>query len=77
MKVDRIILRFVRIPLKVEFRNRWQRIRDWTKLIVELRSGDLVGYGECTAMETPYYSYETIDTAWWVITRWLAEPMLR
>jgi len=77
MKVDRIILRFVRIPLKFEFQNRWQRIRDWTKLIVELRSGDLVGYGECTAMETPYYSYETIDTAWWVITRWLAEPMLR
>lgn len=76
MKVDRIILRFVRIPLKFEFQNRWQRIQRWTKLIVELRSGDAVGYGECTAMETPYYSYETIDTAWWVITRWLAEPML-
>ena len=38
MKVDRIILRYVRIPLKLEFQNRWQRIRDWTKLIVELRS---------------------------------------
>src|SRR5207237_1324138 len=46
MKVDRIILRFVRIPLKFEFQNRWQRIRDWTKLIVELRpvgSGAKVG----------------------------------
>lgn len=77
MKVDRIVLRFVRIPLKLEFQNRWQRIRNWTKLIVELRSGDAVGYGECMAMETPYYSYETIDTACWVITRWLAEPMLQ
>ena len=77
MKIDRIVLRFVRIPLKFEFQNRWQRIRDWTKLIVELRSGDAVGYGECMAMETPYYSYETIDTAWWVITRWLAEPILK
>jgi O-succinylbenzoate synthase len=76
MKVERIVLRFVRIPLKSEFRNRWQRIQEWTKLIVELRSGDAVGYGECMAMETPFYSYETIDTAWWVITRWLARPML-
>jgi o-succinylbenzoate synthase len=76
MKVERIVLRFVRIPLRREFQNRWQRIRDWTKLIVELRSGDAVGFGECMAMETPFYSCETIETAWWVITRWLAQPML-
>lgn len=76
MKIDRIILRFVRIPLRFEFQNRWQRIKSWTKLIVELRSGDGVGYGECMAMETPFYSYENIETAWWVITKWLARPLL-
>jgi len=77
MKIDRIILRFVRIPLKMVFQNRWQQIHEWTKLIVELRSGDSFGYGECMAMQTPYYSYETIDTAWWAITRWLADLMLK
>lgn len=76
MKIDRIILRFVRTPLRFEFQNRWQRIREWTKLIVELQSDGVVGYGECTAMETPYYSYETIDTAAWVIGKWLAGPLL-
>lgn len=76
MKVDRIILRFVRTPLRFEFQNRWQRIREWTKLIVELQAGGAVGYGECTAMETPFYSYETIETASWVIKKWLAEPLL-
>lgn len=76
MKIDRIILRFVRTPLRFEFQNRWQRIREWTKLIVELQSDGVSGYGECTAMETPYYSYETIDTSAWVIKKWLAEPFL-
>jgi O-succinylbenzoate synthase len=76
MKIDRIILRFVRIPLRFEFQNRWQRIREWTKLIVELQSDGAFGYGECTAMETPYYSYETIDTSSWVINKWLADLLL-
>jgi O-succinylbenzoate synthase len=76
MKIERIILRLVRIPLKFEFQNRWQRIREWRKLIVEVQCETVSGYGECTAMETPYYSYETIDTASWVIKRWLAERIL-
>lgn len=67
-----MVLRFVRIPLRFEFQNRWQRIKEWTKLLVELQSGGIVGYGECMAMETPYYSYETIETAWLAITRYLA-----
>src|SRR5436305_1052019 len=77
MKIDRIILRYVRTPLRFEFQNRWQRIREWTKLIAEVQSGDASGYGECTAMETPFYSYETIETASWVIKKWLAEPLLK
>jgi o-succinylbenzoate synthase len=73
MKVERLILRFVRIPLRVAFENRWQRIQEWTKLLVEVHSDGAVGHGECMAMETPYYSYETIDTAWLAITRYLVD----
>ena len=77
MKVDRIILRLVRIPLRFEFQDRWERIREWKKLIVEVRSEGASGFGECTSMERPFYSYETVETAWWAITRWLAEPVLK
>ena len=77
MKVDRIILRFVRVPLRFTFQNRWQKIREWTKLIAEVQTADgAYGYGESTAMETPYYSYETIETNHWAIKKWLAEPLL-
>lgn len=76
MKIDRIILRLVRIPLRFEFQDRWERIREWKKLIVEVRSEGASGFGECTSMEKPFYSYETVETAWWVITRWLAGPLL-
>lgn len=33
------------------------------------------GYGECTAPEDPFYNHETIDTAWIIITNFVA-PIL-
>lgn len=75
MKIDSIVLRFVKIPLRTPFSNRWQYFEEWTKLIVEVRSEGHSGYGECTAMETPYYRYETIETCWLVIEKYLG-PML-
>jgi O-succinylbenzoate synthase len=76
MKVERIILRYVRLPMRAAFENRWNRIVEWTKLLVEVQGDGGVGYGECMAMETPHYSYETIETAWWATTRWLADLVL-
>lgn len=32
-------------------------------IMVEMQSGDLVGWGECVASEDPGYSYETVGTA--------------
>jgi O-succinylbenzoate synthase len=33
------------------------------------------GYGECTAPEDPFYNHETIDTAWIIISNYVA-PLL-
>lgn len=33
------------------------------------------GYGECVAMEAPFYNHETVDSAWSVISNFVA-PML-
>lgn len=79
MSIDRIRLRLVTAQLAHPFENRWQRYHTWTKLQVEVDGeaggARATGRAECSAMETPFYNYETIDTAWYVIERFLA-PML-
>lgn len=75
VRVERLTLRWVRAELAAPFSNRWQTIREWTKLLVAAEADGETGYGECTAMQTPYYSYETIDTAWHLIETYLA-PLL-
>jgi O-succinylbenzoate synthase len=67
----------VTAKLSRPFENRWQRFETWTKVIVQAGAGPLSGYGECTAMETPYYNYETIETAWHILERYLAPLVLR
>lgn len=75
MDLESITLRLVTAQLKRPFENRWQRYLTWTKLIVEANGAGETGRAECTAMETPYYNYETIVTAWYIIEDYLA-PML-
>jgi O-succinylbenzoate synthase len=75
--VQRIVLRMVTAELARPFENRWQRFRTWTKVVVEVDAGGVSGFGECTAMETPYYNYETVETAWHILDRYLAPSVLR
>ncbi|PPK64839.1 o-succinylbenzoate synthase [Actinokineospora auranticolor] len=76
MPVERITLRFVTTELTRPFENRWQRYHTWTKLVLEVDDGAETGLGECAAMETPFYNYETIDTAWHITERYLAPMVL-
>ncbi len=79
LAVERVSLRLVTARLNRPFENRWQRYHTWTKLVVEVEGGtgeaSGTGRAECTAMETPFYNYETIETAWYVIECFLG-PML-
>lgn len=77
MAIDRIILRLVRATLTRPFENRWQRYHTWTKLVLEVVSDGISGFSECAAMETPFYNYETIETAWFITERYLAPILLR
>ena len=45
-------------------------------LLLTLEAGGLEGWAECVAGESPTYSYETVDTAWHVLTRWLLPELL-
>lgn len=77
MAIERIVLRLVKCTLTQPFENRWQRYHTWTKLVVEVDAGGVSGFGECAAMETPFYNYETIETAWYITEQYLAPALLQ
>ncbi len=75
MRIDAIILRELHMPLVRPFETSFGVTRNRRILLVEVQSEGLTGWGECTAGERPFFSAESTDTAWVVITRELA-PML-
>jgi o-succinylbenzoate synthase len=77
MDIDRLTMRFVKAELARPFENRWQRYHTWTKLVIQVDAGGTCGYAECSAMETPFYHYETIETAWYLTEQYLAPMLLR
>ena len=64
MKIDAIYLRELRVPLVKPFVTSFGPTTDRRILLVEIKADGLTGWGECVAGEHPYFSYETIDTAW-------------
>lgn len=75
MRIDAIYLRELRLPLVLPFQTSFGTTTERRILLVEIRGEGLSGWGECVAGEHPYYSDETIDTAWLVIENELG-PML-
>jgi O-succinylbenzoate synthase len=62
--------------LLVPFETSFDRVQDRRVLLVEAVLDGQRGWGECTAGDHPYYSYETIDTAWQIL-RDFAWPALK
>ncbi len=74
--IDSIRLHQAALPLAEPLQTSFGREAMHPALLVEMRSGDRVGWGECTAGIAPGYSYETVGTAYHVITRFLAPALL-
>ncbi len=76
-RLERIVLREIRLPLKEPFRISSGVVSDRRICLLELLATDgSTGWSECVAGEQPNYSYETIDTAWHAMREWLAPRML-
>jgi O-succinylbenzoate synthase len=68
MKLERIELREIELPLKWPFETSFGRTTRRRIMIVRVFDvSGAFGYGECTAGEEPFYNHETIDTAWIII----------
>ncbi len=77
MRVEKITLREIKLPLKEPFKIS-SGVTDIRRIVLlELLSSDGVSeWSECVAGEEPNYSYETVDTAWWAIREWIAPRIL-
>lgn len=76
MKITRVKLYHLRMPLRTPFETSFGRIETRDCLLVEVFAGDLVGYGECVADREPGYSSETALTAWHVLRDFLVPAVL-
>jgi o-succinylbenzoate synthase len=77
MRLERITLREIRLPLKEPFRISSGEVTERQILLCELEAaeGSRV-WSECVAGERPNYSAETIDTAWLALREWVAPRVL-
>jgi o-succinylbenzoate synthase len=76
MKVEAITLREIRMPLVHFFETSFGRTTERRILLVTAHCDGVDGWGECTAGEHPFYSEESIDTAWYVIENFLAPAVV-
>ena len=76
LNLERVELREIGMPLKRPFETSFGTTFERRILLVKVYDRDgQVGYGECTAPETPFFNHETVETAWSVITEFVV-PML-
>jgi O-succinylbenzoate synthase len=68
VQIERLELRLLKLPLVHFFETSFDRISDKHFIVVRVEGGGQVGYGECVAERDPYYSAETNETVWHVIT---------
>jgi O-succinylbenzoate synthase len=77
LRLDRVTLREIRLPLKEPFRISSGVESERRILLLELEdSAGASTWSECVAFPRPNYSPETIDTAWLAIREWLAPRLL-
>ena len=76
LTIDAVHLREINMPLAFPFETSFGITTTRRILLVEIESDGLTAWGECVAGEHPYYSEESIDTAWMVSETELAPRLV-
>ena len=69
MRIEAITIRELDMPLVHFFETSFGRTAERRVMLVELMLDGITAWGECVAGEHPYYSEESIGTAWYAIHR--------
>lgn len=72
MKIDRIELREIRLPLVAPFETSFGRVTERRIILTKVFADGLAGWGECTCNEGPFYNHEATDTAWIILRDFVA-----
>ncbi len=75
LTIDAVHLREINMPLAFPFETSFGLTTARRILLVEIESDGLTAWGECVAGEHPYFSEESIDTAW-IVTETELAPRL-
>src|SRR6202451_1793525 len=76
MKIRRLTLREIHLRLRFPFETSFGKTELRRILLVEADVDGISAWGECTAGENPFYSYETAETAWLILRDYLW-PLVR
>lgn len=76
MKIEKIELRHIKMELVSPFTTSMGTEYDEEHIIIRVDSEGLTGWGECVAEGTPFYSYETVATAWHILQDFLIPSIL-
>lgn len=78
MKLSSVMLRVISMPLKSPFQTHLETVREREMIIVEVRDADgIVGYGEAVPFSSPWYTEETIKTAFHMLEDFLIPLTLK
>jgi O-succinylbenzoate synthase len=76
VKIERLELRLLKLPLVHFFETSFGRIYDKHFIVVLLEADGISAYGECVAEQDPFYGAETNETAWHIIADFIAPRVL-
>ena len=76
MKITQVKISHLRMKLRSHFETSFGRSYERDCLLIEAFSEGGHGFGECVADREPGYSYETVDTAWYILKDFLIPSVL-
>ena len=76
MTIETIVLRELRMRLKAPFETSFGLTQDRRIVLVEVVVDGVSGWGEVTTIESPSYNSETTDTAWHIISDFIAPKLI-
>src|SRR3954464_9087938 len=76
MKLDRIVLRQIRMPLVHFFETSFSRTYSRDIILVEVSGDGFSGWGEVTAGENPFYNEEWTESCWLLLKNYVAPRVI-
>ncbi|HTB10435.1 MAG TPA: o-succinylbenzoate synthase [Bryobacteraceae bacterium] len=77
IKIERVTLRQIRMPLVHFFETSFGRTYERQMVLVEVVADGVSGWGEVTAGENPFYNEEWTESAWLIVRDYVAPRVLR